>query len=128
MGYAGGYKGGTIRQSDSYLLSRENHTGTQAISTIDGLQDALDSKQANILKFEYYSKNIQSYNSTLNYTDGLLTSIDYTFGVNTITKTLSYTDGVLTSIILSGDIPDGLTVTTKTLNYTGGELTGITYS
>lgn len=34
----------TANQTDSYLLSRANHTGTQAISTVSGLQVALDSK------------------------------------------------------------------------------------
>ena len=36
--------GATANQTDSYLLSRANHTGTQAISTISGLQTALDGK------------------------------------------------------------------------------------
>ena len=36
----------TANQSDAYLLSRANHTGTQAISTISGLQTALDAKVA----------------------------------------------------------------------------------
>lgn len=34
----------TQNQTDSHLLSRANHTGTQAIATVVGLQDALDSK------------------------------------------------------------------------------------
>lgn len=36
--------GATANQTDSYLLSRSNHTGTQAISTVSGLQTALDGK------------------------------------------------------------------------------------
>lgn len=36
--------GATANQSDSYLLDRTNHTGTQAISTVSGLQSALDNK------------------------------------------------------------------------------------
>ncbi len=40
--------GATANQTDSYLLDRVNHTGTQAISTITNLQTNLDSKQANI--------------------------------------------------------------------------------
>jgi hypothetical protein len=36
--------GATANQTDAYLLSRTNHTGTQAISTVSGLQTALDSK------------------------------------------------------------------------------------
>lgn len=34
------------RATDAQLLDRTNHTGTQAISTVDGLQAALDAKQA----------------------------------------------------------------------------------
>jgi len=34
----------TANSSDATLLDRANHTGTQAISTVSGLQDALDNK------------------------------------------------------------------------------------
>lgn len=36
--------GATANQTDSYLLNRVNHTGTQSISTVSGLQSALDTK------------------------------------------------------------------------------------
>lgn len=36
----------TKNQTDAYLLNRANHTGTQAISTVAGLQAALDGKAA----------------------------------------------------------------------------------
>lgn len=36
--------GATANQTDTYLLSRANHTGSQAISTVTGLQAALDAK------------------------------------------------------------------------------------
>lgn len=38
----------TKNSSDSFLLSRGNHTGTQNISTISGLQSSLDSKMINL--------------------------------------------------------------------------------
>jgi hypothetical protein len=38
--------GATANQSDSFLLARGNHTGAQAIATVAGLQNALDSKVA----------------------------------------------------------------------------------
>lgn len=38
--------GATANQTDSYLLDRANHTGTQAISTVDNLQTTLDGKAA----------------------------------------------------------------------------------
>lgn len=34
----------TANQTDAFLLNRSNHTGTQSISTISGLQSALDGK------------------------------------------------------------------------------------
>lgn len=37
----------TANQTDSYLLDRTNHTGTQTIATIDNLQTTLDGKAAN---------------------------------------------------------------------------------
>ena len=36
--------GATANQTDAYLLDRANHTGSQAISTVTGLQTALDGK------------------------------------------------------------------------------------
>lgn len=36
--------GATVNSSDATLLDRANHTGTQAISTVTGLQTALDAK------------------------------------------------------------------------------------
>ena len=78
-------------------------------------------------EFESVSKNLKSWDSTLNYTLGSLTSIVYTDGTDTITKTFNYTGPKLTSIVLSGDTPSGIELT-KTLNYTTGVLTSISYS
>ena len=41
---AGVAAGATANDTDANLLNRANHTGTQAISTVTGLQDELDSK------------------------------------------------------------------------------------
>ena len=41
----------TKNQTDAYLLSRSNHSGTQAISTVTGLSDALDSKLSGDVEF-----------------------------------------------------------------------------
>jgi len=38
--------GATVNQTDAFLTSRSNHTGTQAISAVSGLQGALDAKVA----------------------------------------------------------------------------------
>lgn len=76
--------------------------------------------------FESVSKNLRAYPPTYNYTDGILTSVDYTTPSGTITKSLTYTNGLLTSIDLSGDLPIGIE-TNKTLIYTGGVFSGATY-
>ena len=55
---------------------------------------------------------------TLNYTDGVLTSVS---GPASATKTLTYTNGVLTQVRA---VNSGVT-TTKTLAYTNGSLTSV---
>lgn len=84
-------------------------------------------KNTNKNTFEKVSSNLKSWNYSLNYTLGELTSIIYTDGVDTITKTLYYTSGDLTSIELSGDTPTGIDLT-KTLTYTGDQLTAVVYT
>ena len=41
--------GATKNQTDSYLISRTNHTGTQPIDTVKELPEVLDSKQDNLI-------------------------------------------------------------------------------
>jgi hypothetical protein len=77
--------------------------------------------------FETVSKNIKSWDFTLNYTGDTLTSLVYSNGTNIITKTLNYTADTLTSIVLSGNTPSGIALT-KTLGYTGDNLTSIAYA
>lgn len=98
--------------------------GPQGIQGETGPQGPSGSVQES---FESVSKNLKAWDSTLNYTSGVLTSIVYTQGANTITKTLNYTSGLLTSIVLSGDTPSGIELT-KTLGYTSGSLTSVAYS
>ncbi|EPR42733.1 hypothetical protein dsx2_2650 [Desulfovibrio sp. X2] len=45
---AGVAAGATANSADSYLLDRANHTGSQAISTVTGLQTALDGKEGTL--------------------------------------------------------------------------------
>ncbi|KJH69401.1 hypothetical protein [Aliterella atlantica] len=40
--------GATVNQTDTYLLSRANHTGTQSIATIANLQSSLDGREPTI--------------------------------------------------------------------------------
>lgn len=136
--YSGG--GGATNHSDLVLDDGTNPHGTTkadvGLGAVDNTTDldkpisnatqaALDLKLGEA--FETVSKNLRSWNATLNYTSGDLSSITYTDGVDTITKTFNYTSGDLTSIVLSGDTPAGIDLT-KTLSYTSGDLTNITYS
>jgi hypothetical protein len=77
--------------------------------------------------FETVNKNISSWDATISYSGGVVSSISYSNGVLTVVKTFNYTGADLTSIVLSGDTPAGIDLT-KTLSYTSGDLTGIAYS
>lgn len=44
--------GATQNQTDTYLLNRANHTGTQGIDTVAGLQDQLNDLAARITALE----------------------------------------------------------------------------
>lgn len=76
--------------------------------------------------FETVSKNLQSYDYTINYNgSGDVSSIVYSAG---ITKTFNYTSGDITSIVLSGSTPSGIDLT-KSLTYDlDGNVEEITYS
>lgn len=102
-------------------------TSGQLLSKVDSTDFNATWADALAVTFETVSKNLSSWDATLNYTTGTLTSVVYTDGVDTITKTLNYTTGTLTSVVLSGDTPLGIDLT-KTLTYTGSDLTGIAYS
>ena len=77
--------------------------------------------------FETLSKNLKAWNAMLLYSSGVLISITYTMGAATILKTFNYSAGILTSIVLSGDVPSGVSLT-KTFAYSSGNLTTIIYS
>ncbi len=64
---AGIAAGATANQSDAFLISRANHTGEQAITTVTGLQAALDGKQplSTVLT-----------NTTASFTTALLTKLN----------------------------------------------------
>lgn len=63
--------GATANQADSVLLDRTNHTGSQSISTVDGLQSALDGKVSDTAVSVSADKSLSVSNSiTLSSTDG----------------------------------------------------------
>lgn len=58
------------------LLNRANHTGVQAISTVAGLQPALDAKQASLGYTPYNATNPSGYISSYTETDPILRAIN----------------------------------------------------
>lgn len=101
-------------------------TSGVAIGAIPNAESTINAKLGE--SFETVNKNLKQYPYTLNYTSGVLTSIVYTVGANTITKTLNYTSGLVTSIVLSGTGLPTLAEKTKNLTYTSGVLTSISYA
>ena len=61
--------GATANSSNATLLNRNNHTGTQGISTVNGLQTALDGKQATLVS----GTNIKTINGNSLLGSGNLT-------------------------------------------------------
>jgi hypothetical protein len=97
--------------------------------TVEFAQSFENHPDAQLLRetFETVSQNLKDYNSTMEYTNGVLVRKIYTNGTRTIVKSLNYSGVRLTSIVLSGDTPYGIPVT-KTLGYTGDNLTSVGYS
>lgn len=126
----------TKNATDAQLRDRSTHTGTQAISTVQGLQSALSEKQdalesgANIKTINgesvLGSGNIalrtgeSSANSvTLNYVNGLIASVVE----DGITTSFSYnTDGTIHTI----SKPSGFKTRIETFAYSGGVISSIT--
>lgn len=79
--------------------------------------------------FETVSKNLKAYDYIITYSGGVLDEMTYDLGGGlSVVKSFNYNiDGTLATIVLSGDIPSGIT-TTKTFIYSGGNLTGIDYT
>lgn len=101
------------------LLAEKGDQGDQGVQGVQG-----ESWQE---QFETVSKNLKSWNVSINYSSGDISSIVYTDGISTITKTFNYTSGDLTSLVLSGDTPTGINLT-KTFNYSGSDIVGWSYS
>lgn len=78
--------------------------------------------------FETVSKNLKSYDYTINYSGGSISSIEYTVPSGLIVKTFNYTGDQITSIVLSGETPSGISLT-KTFTYdVDGNVEQVTYS
>ena len=74
-------EGATVNQTNAYLLARANHTGTQAISSVTGLQSALDGKVAVVT-----GKQL----STEDFTTALKTKLDGVSPAATANQTDSF--------------------------------------
>lgn len=122
----------TANQTDIYLLARANHSGTQAISTVTGLQSALDGKQPlnSILtgteeSFTTTQKTKLdgiAAGATVNQTDAYLLDRTHHTGVQAMSTITGLADEFDTKqdVLVSG-------VTIKTINGTsilsGGDIT-----
>ena len=119
------------------LRARRSHTGTQAISTVDGLQSALDGKQAALVSGTNIktvggqsllgSGNVPTGDplptaTTISRTGGVITSITEIVGGTSRVTTITRSGGVVTQIAVAHN---GAT-RTETLNRTNGQVTGIT--
>jgi hypothetical protein len=98
--------GATVNSTDATLLNRSNHTGTQAIASVSGLQTALDSKAGTAVAtttvnglFEYTDKiklNSITAGATVNSSDAtLLNRANHTGSqaISTITSLQTTLDG-----------------------------------
>ena len=119
---AGIATGATANDTDANLKNRANHTGTQAIATVSGLQTALDSKtsidDASITATTTYSSNkIEALGAGFNSQLSTVIS-DFTAAINSLTsskvdkiagKGLSTNDYTTTEQTKLAGIADGAT-------------------
>jgi len=118
-----GRTGPVVAVAGDYNASQITYTPSADLTAVN-VQAAIDHIAAKTNTFETVSANLSSFDSTLIYTAGNISSIVYSNG---ITKTFNYTGDDITSIVLSGSTPSGIDLT-KTLTYTAGDVTGIAYS
>lgn len=114
---AGIGSGATANLSDSHLLDRSNHTGTQAISTITGLQDAIDNAGTVV------SVSGRTGAVTLTSADVGLTNVDNTSDaskpVSTATATALNSKAPLTGVGASGTWPIDITGAAANVPWSG---------
>jgi hypothetical protein len=120
--------GATANQTDTYLLSRANHTGAQAISTVTGLQTSLDTKvdkvagERLINAAEITKLSNQSGTNTGDETAATIKTklgITTLSGSNTGDQTLSSLGGVSSNTAITGATNTKITYDSKGL-VTGG--------
>lgn len=115
--------GATANSADATLLDRANHTGTQAISTVTGLQAELDGKISTGLLATYAPLASPTFTGTvagINKTMVGLGNVDNTSDVAKPVSTLTQT-----ALDLKLDIADFETTTDTTLDTIFGDEDGI---
>jgi hypothetical protein len=103
-----------------FYLDRANHTGTQAIVTISGLQDALDALQPLLIN----QVNIKSINDV-----SLLGAGNLTIDASTIPNFNESIDDRIASLLVAGsgvDLTYNDILNTLTIDSTGGQLDTVT--
>jgi hypothetical protein len=130
--------GATANQSDAHLLSRANHTGTQSISTISGLQASLDSNDKMLIPIKTissgYTLSSDDLGSLINVTGGSPPSISVVTP-NSLTgfpagwKCVLLTNGN-TGVLVSVGVGTGqtlLSADSKTTTRTKGSMATLVY-
>jgi hypothetical protein len=101
--------GATANSSDSFLLDRTNHTGTQTSATISDFAEAVDDRVASLL--------VAGTNVTLTYNDGLNTlTIDAAGGGGSTNLTPSVT---ATTVTINSDTGTDATIPAATASDAG---------
>lgn len=108
--------GATKNATDAQLRNRSSHTGTQAISTVSGLQTALDGKQGNLVAGSNISISGNTISST-NTTYTKMSQAEATAGTATTSRTIDAK--VLAQTIdnaVSGEVSANALVKSENLN------------
>lgn len=119
--------GATLNSTDAQLRDRSTHTGTQPISSIENLQNSLNSKVVD--SFESFVLNLRSYpviNTSFN--PGTSLSKTYQTPNGNIVITTNFINGKPSTKVISGlGVPSEIQKT-KTYDFTGRTIPLVTYS
>lgn len=120
---AGIEDGATQNETDAYLLDRTNHTGTQAISTIVGLQTALDNK-ADELDLQNHIDDLNNPHATTKAQVGL-SNVDNTSDLSKPISTATQTalDGKVDKINITAGSLGSASKTPSIAYNTQGQIT-----
>lgn len=112
---------------DIWWIGEDTTLIKQRLSTVENQLGSIVANSGIVPSFETASKNLESWDNQLVYTQWVLTSQIYTKGSNTVTKTFNYIWWELVTITLSWDTVFWIDLI-KTLWYTDWVLTSVGYS